>query len=370
VSSVDVFVPCYRYGHFLRQCVESVLSQVGVSVRVLIIDDASPDNTAEVAAALASEDPRVSFIRHSENKGHITTYNAGIDWASADYMLLLSADDYLLPGALSRAAELMDAHPEVGFTFGNVIELGDNGNEVPLKTVIEATHDPDRRILGGRELIELSGADDLVTTCSAVVRTKLQKHLGGYRHDLPHSGDMEMWLRFAAHASAGFLFAYQGVYRRHSASMSTGYYCISDGRQLFKESGCLRDLKQRKAAFDCFFGRCRGVLPEPEQLCGKLYQRLSEMAMMHAHTAFNEGRIKESRDLSAFALAVYPEIDLSSQWVKLTCKRWLGARTWRAVRPVAATIRAMQRKLPSVKSMMPSTRGDVGAASPAFGRKM
>jgi len=105
VSSVDVFVPCYRYGHFLRECVESVLSQTDVSVGVLIIDDASPDNTAEVATALVNEDPRVSFIRHAENKGHIATYNEGIEWASADYMLLLSADDYLLPGALSRAVE-------------------------------------------------------------------------------------------------------------------------------------------------------------------------------------------------------------------------------------------------------------------------
>ena len=53
MSSVDVVVPCYRYGHFLRECVENVLSQSGVSVRVLIIDDASPDNPAEFTAALA-----------------------------------------------------------------------------------------------------------------------------------------------------------------------------------------------------------------------------------------------------------------------------------------------------------------------------
>jgi cellulose synthase/poly-beta-1,6-N-acetylglucosamine synthase-like glycosyltransferase len=158
VSSVDVFVPCYRYGHFLRQCVESVLSQSGVSVRVLIIDEASPDNTAEVAAALASEDPLVSFIRHIENKGHIATYNEGIEWASADYMLLLSADDYLLPGALSRAAELMDAHPEVGFTFGNVIELTDNGIERPFESIINPTDDPDKRILEGRINVRVSPA--------------------------------------------------------------------------------------------------------------------------------------------------------------------------------------------------------------------
>lgn len=79
-SSVDVVVPCYRYGHFLRQCVESVLSQASVDVRVLIIDDASPDNTAEVASALASMDPRVYFVRH------------GRDGAGCDRRILSSPD--------------------------------------------------------------------------------------------------------------------------------------------------------------------------------------------------------------------------------------------------------------------------------------
>ena len=44
-----MIVPCYRYGHYLRQCVESVLSQSHGDLRVLIIDDASPDHTEEVA---------------------------------------------------------------------------------------------------------------------------------------------------------------------------------------------------------------------------------------------------------------------------------------------------------------------------------
>jgi hypothetical protein len=237
----------------------------------------------------------------------------------------------------------MDAHPEVGFTFGNVIELTDNGIERPFDSIIKPINDPDKRILEGRKLIELSGADDLVTTCSAVVRTELQKDLGGYRHELPHSGDMEMWLRFAAHASVGFIFAYQGVYRRHSAAMSTGYYFILDGHQIFTKSGYLGDLQQRKSALDCFLERCRDVLPRYEQLCRRLYRQLSEMAMMHANTAFNEGQTEESRQISDFALAVCPRIKWSSPWVKLTCKRWMGARAWRAVRPAAASIRAMIR---------------------------
>jgi hypothetical protein len=66
--------------------------------------------------------------------------------------------------------------------------------------------------------------------------------------------------------------------------------------------------------------------------------------MMHAHTSFNEGRVEESRQLSDFALAACPGIKWSSSWVKLTGKRRVGARAWRAVQPAAASIRAVIRK--------------------------
>ncbi len=304
----------------------------------------SPDNTAEVAAALVSEAPRVSFIRHVENKGHIATYNEGIEWASAEYMLLLSADDYLLPGALARATSLMDAHPEVGFTFGNVLELSDNGNKTPTKSVIKATTSPDRRLLEGRVLIELTGSEgNQVTTCSAVVRTELQKSLGGYREELPHAGDMEMWLRFAAHASVGYIFAYQGVYRRHYASMSAASYLRNGRLDIYKKNGRWADLQQKKLAFDCFSEHCKDVIPQCEDLCRRLYQGLSASAVSHASAAFNDGGMEESRQLSDFALAVYPATRNSSAWVKLACKRWMGERRWRAVRPAVAAVRAIQR---------------------------
>lgn len=344
MGRIDVVIPCYNYGRFLRQCVNSVLDQAGAHVRILIIDDASPDNTAEVAADLASKDQRVIVTRHTTNMGHILTYNEGIEWASADYMLLLSADDYLLPGALRRAAELMDAHPEVGFTFGNVIELSDDGSETALESLIRPTTDRNKRILQGRELIELTGAEgNQVVTCSAVVRTKLQRSLGGYREELPHAGDLEMWLRFAAHASAGFIFASQGVYRRHSASMSGAYYLRSAGGNVFKANGRLADLKQQKIAFDFFSQYCQSTMPGSKHICDRLYQQLSKHIINHASAAFNNGEMQESRQLSDFALTVCPDVKRSSEWVKLTCKRGMGRGAWRALGPAVAAIRAMQR---------------------------
>lgn len=333
MSRIDVVVPCYNYGSFLNQCVDSLLNQAGVDLRVLIIDDASLDNTAEVAADFAGRDSRVTVVRHSANRGHIATYNEGIEWASAEYMLILSADDYLLPGALSRAAQLMDTHSEVGFTAGNVVVLGDDGTETPVRRFVEVTGQSDQCILGGLEFIELSGAHNLVATCTAVVRTELQKHLGGYRPELPHAGDMEMWLRFAAHAPVGFIAAFQGVYRQHRANMSSPYNTMR---------GFLAELQQRKAAFDCLFETCRDTLPDAGRLRWKLFGYLGAIAVKAANDAFNMNELEASRQLAAFALGVSPQITRSSAWMKLTFKQGIGRRAWSALRPAVAAIRGVQ----------------------------
>ncbi len=100
MSSVSVVIPCYHYGHFLREATGSALPcQDDVDVRVLIIDDASTDNSVEIAKAIAEEDSRVQVAVHSVNRGNIATYNEGLlDWADGDYTVLLSADDQLTPG--------------------------------------------------------------------------------------------------------------------------------------------------------------------------------------------------------------------------------------------------------------------------------
>jgi glycosyltransferase involved in cell wall biosynthesis len=318
MSSVDVIVPCYRYAHFLKECVESVLSQFGPSVRVLIINDASPDNTADVAAALANDDSRVTVRHHLTNLGHIATYNEGIEWVSADYMLLLSADDYLLPGALNRAITLMESHPEVGFIFGHAIELSESGaarwNEVtPCRNGVCT--------ISGKEFILLSGARDIVRTPTAVVRTKLQHKVGGYRPELPHAGDMEMWLRLALHASVGFVASDQAVYRRHSSNMSLSY----DLRH------SLPDLEQRKAVFAFFFEHCGYLLPDSQRLHAKLLYLLACDAVTKSSAAFNDGNMEVSAQISDLAVTISPEVTNSAPWRRLALKRWMGLRTWRAL---------------------------------------
>src|SRR3954471_6858989 len=138
MGSVSVVIPCYRYGHFLADCVASVLDeQPGVDVRVLIIDDASPDDSAAVARAIAARDPRVEVLVHEINKRHIATYNEGLlEWADGDYSVLLSADDRLTPGALTRAVGLLDANPNVGFAYGRPVHFQHPGPPPLARTTV------------------------------------------------------------------------------------------------------------------------------------------------------------------------------------------------------------------------------------------
>ena len=196
MAKVDIVVPCYNYGRFLDACVRSILKQSVSNFRVLIIDDASSDNSLLVAKKLARDDSRVSVVAHQQNKGHISTYNEGIAWASSDYFLLLSADDLLVDGALERAVEIMDRNPSVVLTHGECVNWYD---DFPIPT-IELKQD---YTWTSQDLLKemCTTATNFVPTPTAIARTSTQKAIGGYRASLPHSGDMWTGLRFSRRAA-------------------------------------------------------------------------------------------------------------------------------------------------------------------------
>jgi glycosyltransferase involved in cell wall biosynthesis len=322
MSSIDVIVPCYNYGRYLDQCVDSVLQDQNLTTRVLIIDDASSDNTPKVASGLADQDSRVTYWRHQTNKGHIATYNEGIEWASADYMLVLSADDYVLPGALSKAAACMDKNPNIGFVFGPYLELFDDGRLTPSNYTKSLGSSLPWISISTYDYFRLNRPLCPVATCTAVVRTAMQKWIGGYRPELWHAGDMEMWLRFAAHGPVGRMTDYQGVYRLHAKSMSRPAW-----------ENVITDLKQRKEVFDLTFQSYGHLVPAADELKKYLLEGLAEFALWGLGPPFNRGDFAEFDELMEFALRVCPDIRKSYNWKLQKVKRILGPRVWSVLEP-------------------------------------
>jgi Glycosyl transferase family 2 len=313
-SSVSVIIPCYNYGHYLERCVASVLTQIGVDVQVLIIDDCSDDDTPAIGAMLA-HDPRVTFRRHQHNMRHLRTYNEGLEWATGDYTVLLSADDLLVHGALLRAASFMDAHPNVGMTYGRSIYFQSNDD---LPRARSGTPQP--VVWDGSDWIarRCKTATNCISSPEVMMRTSVQKQVGGYRLDLPHSGDLEMWLRVAAHAQVAYLAKVdQAYYRVHAHSMM---------RTTFHAA--LADLQQRKAAFDALFRDHGQFVRDGARDQWLANKALAREALWTASRAFDRRRIGEVPvdDLIAFALATYTDARALPEFWGLQLRRRIGPR--------------------------------------------
>jgi glycosyltransferase involved in cell wall biosynthesis len=298
MASIDVAVPCYQYGRFLRECVTSVLNQGISDIRVLIIDNASTDNSLEVARQLAAEDSRVQVVAHPTNLGLHASFNEGIDWASADYFVLLCADDLLAPGCLARAVAFMEQHPDVNLTFGRELTFGP-GDPIPAADI---TRQPHWRILPGRELLERlcrTGRPDadifIIGNTTVVVRTVAQKQAGHHRPELPHSSDLELWLRFACRGAAAQTDVVQGFRRLHTASRSASSIRSVHMWNLVYE-----------AAFESFFANDGAQLPEAKRLRRMARHALGERAYWGCLANLLRGHLALSFDLLKFAISRCP----------------------------------------------------------------
>lgn len=303
--TVDVVVPCYRYGAELPLAVGSVLDQRGVAVRVLVIDDASRDGSADVARALAAVDSRVEVREHEDNHGHIATFNEGLlDWAKADYCVLMSADDALTPGALARATTVLEADPRIGMVYGRPIVWDGAMPLAPARTMssgvtVHAGHDWLRA--------RFARGDNSIWSPEVVARTTVQQRIGGYDPRLLHTSDLEMWLRFALHSDIAHLPAVdQAYYRSHGANMSVAYRA---------DSG-VRDLAMRLLAFRTLLARPEvpALLPDAAALATRVSRRIARDALAAACDAHARGLPDQAAELVAFSRETVGDIGRLPEW--------------------------------------------------------
>lgn len=253
--TVDIVIPNYNYGHYLPGCVESVLSQTNVDVRLLIIDNASDDDSQALARNLAAHDHRIELLLRSKNAGPHASFNEGIDWAQSDYFLILCADDLLAQGALSRAVNVFERSPDVHLAHGAVRKIAKDEIYPQCST---ASGRVKWTISSGSEFIgrACKYAFNPVAGPSAVVRTSVQKQAGYYRKTLTHTDDLEMWLRLALHGRVAATDSEQAYARVHSKNQSATVAGImhwnrefeAGFRSFFENEGS--EMPQAKANFD------------------------------------------------------------------------------------------------------------------------
>lgn len=98
MPKVSVIVPVYNSEQELRDCLDSLVEQTEKDIEIIVIDDASTDNSPEIEAEYQKKYPNVKVYRNERNLGQSETRNRGIELAEGDYIAFLDSDDYVNPG--------------------------------------------------------------------------------------------------------------------------------------------------------------------------------------------------------------------------------------------------------------------------------
>jgi glycosyltransferase involved in cell wall biosynthesis len=180
--TASFIVLCYKLAHLLPECVDSILSQTYTDFEVLIMDDCSPDRTAEVAKSF--QDPRVKHIRNDKNLGLLGNQNEGVRLSRCKYVWIISADDYLRrPYILQRYVDLMEKHPNVGYAFcpGIIVE---NGQE----TGVQGSYGKRDRIVSGHVFLKTLVGGSMVIAASAMARRECYERISLFPTDITWAG--------------------------------------------------------------------------------------------------------------------------------------------------------------------------------------
>jgi hypothetical protein len=230
-AKVTVGIATYNRPDRLRQTVESVLAQSFGDFRLVISDNASDDNTAEVVASIADE--RLDYRRADVNVGGTANFNRLIGLAETEFLMLLPDDDVLYPDYLARVVAALERHPSAGIAHTAYDEIDAESNIIRSDVRLV---DTDRGVLveSGDQFIARTMMGISMIFSSATYRTRAIVAAGGMRLEEEPFAEVPMQLRIALHWDVVFVAQSLAGLRIHDETVTKGLVTV-DGEQLNAE---------------------------------------------------------------------------------------------------------------------------------------
>jgi glycosyltransferase involved in cell wall biosynthesis len=221
---ISVVIPCYNQAGYLAEAIESVLDQTYEHREIVVVDDGSPDATAEVAARY----PGMVYVRQA-HQGLAAARNTGVVASSGELVVFLDADDRLMPRALELGVECLRANPGAAFVFGGYRRIDTDTDRR------ERVHVPTYRgdiylAFLSRNVMGMHGAGVFRRDALLAVET--------YDRELRASEDYDLCLRLSRRFPAACHPHVVAEYRMHQENMSR------DSGMMLRES--LRALRKQK----------------------------------------------------------------------------------------------------------------------------
>ncbi|MBZ0297735.1 MAG: glycosyltransferase [Anaerolineae bacterium] len=207
MTLVSIIIPTCNRAVLLRKAIESALAQTYHPLEVIVVDDGSTDNTAEVVAEFREQ---IIYL-HQPNTGVSVARNRGLRASKGEYIAFLDDDDLYLPQKIERQMTWMYAHPQLGLVHCRYFLSNQSGAIVERIGTLPT----------GQVLPELFYNNFLWMSAPLIPRRVLEQ-IGGFDEELSAAADYDLWVRIA---QAGYPFGcvqeLLGVYRLQAGSMVT-----------------------------------------------------------------------------------------------------------------------------------------------------
>lgn len=176
---VSIIVPCYNHAQYLPDALNSVLNQTYPNWECIVVNDASTDNTIEVATRFAQHDHRIQLINAEKNSGLAASRNLGIRKSVGTYLLPLDSDDRLHSTYLEKSLKAFNDHPSTKMVYTDVQCFGAD-NSIAIRPPFEIN--------------ELCRQNKI--HCTAMFRRDVFLQTDGYRENMKYGyEDWDFWLQ-------------------------------------------------------------------------------------------------------------------------------------------------------------------------------
>ena len=205
-ASISVIIPAFNASAYLREAVDSVRAQSRPPDEVIVVDDCSTDDTAEIARQAGAR-----VLRHASNRGTYAALNTGIRASCGQFVAHQAADDIWHPDHLAHVVPLLERFPQAGVACSGVRQIGiRSGSWVPKSL-------PDGE---PADAFWPSFRATIVPHITAVMRREVWDLLNGYEESRRVAMDFDFWLRAAR--VVPFVASHQVTadYRWHEAQIS------------------------------------------------------------------------------------------------------------------------------------------------------
>jgi glycosyltransferase involved in cell wall biosynthesis len=223
---VSVIIPVYNRAHLVNRAIESVLNQTYQDFELIVVDDGSTDNTAEVVHSVRDE--RIKYVRHQSNRGPSAARNTGIRAASGELIGFLDSDDEWLPEKLQRQVDKFDsASANVGLVYGGYVVI-DNEKKKTIREVY-----PKKRGYMFKEMLKMAGPPDYVSM--TLVRRECFEKVGLFDEGMRFVEDWDMWVRIAAQYKFDFVGEMVAKYYVSQHQLTRDHLGLVEGVSTFAE---------------------------------------------------------------------------------------------------------------------------------------